>query len=82
MKTWTQEEARNRFDSLLEQAACHQQQIIQLKNHQKVVVISLEDYLQRKKKPPLAQWLIKNMHDMGELSLPERVESEREIPFQ
>lgn len=51
MNTWTQEEARNRFDSLLENALNHQEQIIQLKNNQKVVVISLNDYSKQRKKP-------------------------------
>ena len=83
MKTWSQEEARNGFDNLLENAIKHQEQIIQLKNQQKVVVISLEDYLKQKpKKPSLGNWLIKNMRDMGELSLPDRKDNGREIPFQ
>lgn len=81
MNTWTQEEARNRFDSLLENALNHQEQIIQLKNNQKVVVISLNDYSKQRKKP-LGSWLIESMRGVGELSLPDRKETEREIPFQ
>ena len=83
MKTWTKEEAKNSFDSLLENACHHEEQIIQLNNQQKVVVVSLDDYLKQKnKKPRLANWLLNNMRDIGELSLPNRKDSEREIPFQ
>ncbi len=46
MNTWTQEQAKASFDRLLENALCHQEQIIQLKNQQKIVVVLLEDYLQ------------------------------------
>jgi hypothetical protein len=41
---WTHEEAKNNFDSLMEEALAHHAQIIELKNQQKVIVISLEDY--------------------------------------
>jgi hypothetical protein len=41
---WTHEEAKNSFDSLMEEALAHHAQIIELKNQQKVIVISLEDY--------------------------------------
>ena len=41
---WTSEEAKNSFDSLMEEALAHHAQIIELQNQQKVVVISLEDY--------------------------------------
>ena len=41
---WTHEEAKNSFDSLMEVALAHHAQIIELKNQQKVIVISLEDY--------------------------------------
>jgi hypothetical protein len=41
---WTPEEAKNSFDSLMEEALAHHAQIIELKNRQKVIVISLEDY--------------------------------------
>ena len=41
---WTHEEAKNSFDSLMEEALRHHTQIIELKNQQKVIVISLEDY--------------------------------------
>ena len=46
MNTWTQEQAKTSFDRLLENALGHQEQIIQLKNQQKIVVVLLEDYLQ------------------------------------
>jgi len=84
MNIWTQEEAKNSFDSLLENVVTHhQEQIIELKNKQKVIVISLEDYLKQKpKKPSLGLWLINNMRDIGELSLPDRKEDERDCPFQ
>ncbi len=83
MNIWTQEQAKASFDSLLENALSHQEQIIQLKNQQKVVVISLEDYLkQKQRKKPLGSWLVENMRELGELSLPDRKETEREIPFQ
>ena len=45
---WTYEEAKNSFDSLMEEVLAHHVQIIELKNQQKIIVISLEDY---KKKP-------------------------------
>lgn len=41
---WTHEEAKNSFDSLMEEALAHHAQIIELKNQQKVIVLSLEDY--------------------------------------
>ncbi|MFI3197157.1 MAG: type II toxin-antitoxin system Phd/YefM family antitoxin [Methylococcaceae bacterium] len=41
---WTHEEAKNSFDSLMEEALAHHVQIIELKNQQKIIVISLEDY--------------------------------------
>jgi hypothetical protein len=41
---WISEEAKNSFDSLMEEALAHHAQIIELQNQQKVVVISLEDY--------------------------------------
>ena len=41
---WTPEEAKNSFDSLMEEALAHHAQIIELKNQQKVIVPSLEDY--------------------------------------
>ena len=46
---WTPEEAKNSFDSLMEEALAHHAQIIELKNielknQQKVIVLSLEDY--------------------------------------
>ena len=41
---WTHEEAKNSFDSLIEEALAHHAQIIELKNQQKVIVLSLEDY--------------------------------------
>jgi hypothetical protein len=41
---WTPEDAKNSFDSLMEEALAHHTQIIELKNQQKVVVISFEDY--------------------------------------
>lgn len=77
---WTAEEAKNSFDRLLENALSHHQQIIQLDNQQKVVVILLEDFL--KQKQTLGNWLIENMRGIGQLSLPDRNETEREIPFQ
>jgi hypothetical protein len=76
MNAWTQEQAKASFDSLLENALGHQEQIIQLKNQQKVVVISLEDYLKQKpRKKPLGSWLVENMRGLGELSLPDRKET-------
>lgn len=78
---WTREQAKQRFDYLIENALNHQQQIIQLNNRQQVLLISLEDYL-KPKKPPLGKWLIDNLHGFGELTLPDRNEIEREIPFQ
>lgn len=71
MKTWTQEEARNNFDSLLINALCYQEQIIELSNQQKVIMIAFEDYSEQKKLP-LANWLIENMCGVDELSLPDR----------
>ncbi|NOQ37141.1 MAG: hypothetical protein GQ569_14820 [Methylococcaceae bacterium] len=47
---WTQEDAKNSFDSLIEEALAHHEQIIELKNQQKVMVVSLEDY-KKKLKP-------------------------------
>ena len=41
---WKLEEAKNSFDSLIAEALDHHAQIIELKNQQQVVVISLEDY--------------------------------------
>ena len=41
---WTPEEAKNSFDSLMVEALAHHAQIIELKNQQKVIVLSLEDY--------------------------------------
>ncbi len=41
---WTSDEAKNSFDSLMEEALAHHAQIIELKNQQKVIVLSLEDY--------------------------------------
>ncbi len=41
---WKLEEAKNSFDSLIAEALAHHAQIIELKNQQQVVVISLEDY--------------------------------------
>jgi len=41
---WTHEEAKNSFDSLMEEALAQHAQIIELKNQQKVIVISLENY--------------------------------------
>jgi hypothetical protein len=80
---WTAEEAKKSFDNLLENALGHHRQIIQLDNQQKVMVILLEDYLkQKQQKQPLGNWLIENMHGIGELSLPDRNETERETPFQ
>ncbi|MFI3218015.1 MAG: hypothetical protein QX189_02715 [Methylococcales bacterium] len=33
-------------------------------------------------KPTLANWLLENMQGLGDLSLPDRAETDREIPFQ
>ena len=41
---WTPEDAKNSFDSLMEEVLAHHAQIIELKNQQKIIVISLEDY--------------------------------------
>ena len=41
---WQLEEAKNSFDSLIEEALEHHEQIIELENQQKVMVVSLEDY--------------------------------------
>jgi hypothetical protein len=46
---WKLEEAKKSFDSIIEEALAHHAQIIELKNQQQVVIISLEDYKQNLK---------------------------------
>ena len=43
-QTWTAQEAKNSFDSLVMEALAHHEQIIELDNQQKVMLISFEDY--------------------------------------
>ncbi|MDD5581388.1 MAG: hypothetical protein PHY16_19235 [Methylobacter sp.] len=37
---------------------------------------------QPQKKPTLANWLLENMQGLGDLSLPDRHEADRTVPFQ
>lgn len=45
-------------------------------------VISEDDYKQLTgQKPAMGDWLLQNFGDIGEIPLPDRTDSEREIPF-
>lgn len=80
-KTWTITEAKARLSELLRLAREEGPQYIGTKKT--FVVISEQEWLSMKQpKKPLGLWLIENMPTTGALELPDRNESEREIPFQ
>ena len=80
-KTRTVAEAKARLSELLRLAREEGPQYIGTKKS--VVVLSEEEWLSLKRpKKPLGLWLIENMPTVGELELPERIEPDREIPFQ
>lgn len=80
-RTWTIAEAKARLSELLRLVREEGPQYIGIKKS--FVVISEEEWLSLKRpKQPLGLWLIKNMPTVGELELPDRNETDREIPFQ
>ena len=83
-KTWTISEAKARLSEVLRLAQEEGAQYIGTKKT--FVVIPEEEWhlLKALKEPkkPLGTWLIENMPTLTEFELPDRDETDREIPFQ
>ncbi|MCP4702602.1 MAG: type II toxin-antitoxin system Phd/YefM family antitoxin [Gammaproteobacteria bacterium] len=80
-KTWTITEAKVRLSEILHLASETGPQYIGSKKSYVVVPKEQWQALTQQKKP-LGRWLAEHMAGIGEIPLPDRNETEREIPFQ
>ena len=77
---WTIAEAKARLSEILRRASNEGPQRIGTRNS--YVVVPEKEWLELcKPKPPLGKWLLDHMPRGEALELPDRTESDREIPF-
>jgi prevent-host-death family protein len=78
--TWTVADAKARLSEILRKANSTPQYIGTKKTY---VLIPQETWQElNQPKEPMGKWLVKNLHGLDELELPDRTDPAREIPFQ
>ena len=79
-QSWTVRDAKAKLSEVLRKAREEGPQ--RIGERKACVVVSAEEWQRvSKPKPHMGRWLIENMPKVGELELPDRRESGREIPF-
>jgi len=76
---WTVAEAKARLSEILRLASGNPQYIGAKKSH--VIVLAEEWEKTQRARTPMGQWLVSALNDSGDLELPDRAGTDREIPF-